>query len=344
MRSKTMQPEMLTRSLLVLFLVGICSRGYGYYNQVLLHTPQVWMDVIAGRASAPEQYRIGVADAAYWVTEHVGWAGHTLRLSQVFGIFDLVGGWVATWVLYRLLVRSESYRESGAAMRWFASASFLALALYALDWLNWYQKIGTLPTAALVAAMVWMWSAQGGRSARSEVGAAVGILALVAMQSFVRADIAMVLCVGVLVVSVMRVAPELALRRGAAIVTSTLGVLIAGGVQVYLMKVRYPQASYDGVPAFMLAHDFLRPTMWAATLIYLAPLLWTTSVWVRRRELPARMDGAVLVSALAYAVMWICMGRLDEVRVFLPMALATLPLIVKAAMQCVTEAGAGAQA
>lgn len=334
MRPKTMQPETVTRWLLVLFVVGICSRGYGYYNQVLLHTPQVWMDVIAGKASAPEQYRIGVVATAYWVTQHVGWAGHALRLSQVFGILDLASGWFACWVLYGLVVRSEMYEASGAAMRWFASASFVALALYALDWLNWYQKTGTLPTAALVAAMVWLWSV---KTAAGEAAAALGIVALVAVQSFVRADVAMVLCLGVLAVSVLRAAPGLALGRGLAVATSAAGVLMAGGVQAYLMKVRYPAASYEGVPVFMLPHDFLRPTMWAATLIYMAPVLWTATVWARRRELPAGVGGAVLVSALIYAAVWVCLGRLDEVRIFLPMAFAVLPLTVTTAMQRVAE-------
>ena len=338
MRSRQMQPEMLTRRLLSLFLVGLCARGYGYYNQVLLHTPQVWMDVVAGRASAPEQYRIGVVWAAYWITQHVG-----LRLSEVFGIFDLLSGLVATLVLYRLLELSAVYRESTLAMRWFASAGFAALAFYALDWLNWYQKAGTLPTAALVAVLVWLWTAEKRRSAVPDSVRAGGILLVVVLQSFVRADVALVLCLGVLVVSVARRDAALALGRGMAVATSVLGVLAAGGVQLYLMKVRYPQASYRGVPAFMLPHDFLRPAMWVATLIALAPLLWTAAVRARERAWPAGMDGALLVSGLGYAVVWICMGRLDEVRIFLPMALATAPLTVKTAMLCLANTEAEAE-
>jgi len=340
MRNTRSQPEVLTRWLLVLFLVGVCSRGYGYYNQQLLHGPQMWLDVMRGTASAPEQYRVGVVDAAYWVVQHTGWRGGVLQLSQVFGIFDLMGSIVAALLLYRLLELSEIYRRSGTTMRWFASAAFVALTIYAVDWTNWYQKVGTLPTAGIVAMMVWLWSAHGETTAIQKALRAVGILLLVGLQSMVRADIALMLCLGVLLVSVLRVGGRLALPRGAAIATSLCGVLVAGGVQLYLMKVRYPQATYDGVPAFMLRYDFLRPTEWAATLIYLAPLLWTTAVAVRRRTMGEGMGAALLVSGLGYALLWICLGRLDEVRIFLPMALATAPLTVEMAMLQVGERSA----
>jgi hypothetical protein len=340
MRGALRQPETLTRWLLGLFLVGICSRGYGYYNQMLIHSPQLWVDVLHGTASAPDQYRVGVVKAAYWVTQHTGWGGEALRLSQVFGIFDLVGSIVAAMLLYRLLEISKIYRQSETAMRWFASAAFVALTIYAVDWTNWYQKVGTLPTAGMVAMMVWLWSSNGETTAAQRGLRAAGILLLVALQSTVRADIALMLCLGVLAVSVLGIGDRLALPRGAAIATSLFGLLVAGGMQFYLMKVRYPHASYGGVPAFMLPHDVLRPTEWAATLIYLAPLLWTIVAAVRRRSVGEGMGAALLVSAVGYAVLWICLGRLDEVRIFLPMALATVPLTVEMAMLRVAEAQA----
>ena len=335
-------PETATRWLLVLFLVGLCERGYLYYSLQLLHQPQVWMDVVQGTSSAPEQYRIGVVDAAYWLSRHVGWQGHWLRMSRAFGLFDVAGAVAAVLLLYGLVERSELYRRGSAAMRWFASAGFVALALYALDWTIWYQKVGTLPTAGLVALMVWLWTPRGSRSAGAgptaeawteEALTAAALLALVAVQSLIRADIALVLCAGVLAASGLRLGGPLALRRGAAMATSAAGVGVALGVQLYLMKVAYPQASYQGVPALMLSHDALHASLWVATVIYLAPLAWTTREAVRQRRMGDGVGAAVLLSSWGYAALWITMGRLDEVRIFLPMALAVTPLTVEMALR-----------
>jgi hypothetical protein len=149
----TNRPQRTTRWLLVLFLVGICSRGYGYYNQDFKASPQIWMDVVHGTASAPEQYRIGVVLPAYWLSQHLH-----LRLSQVFGLVDLLSSVAAVLLLYGLLVRTRVYSQASVDSQWFGSAAFLALTLYLMDWINWYQKATTLPTTLLVAAMLWLWT------------------------------------------------------------------------------------------------------------------------------------------------------------------------------------------
>jgi hypothetical protein len=325
----TNRPQRTTRWLLVLFLVGICSRGYGYYNQDFKASPQIWMDVVHGTASAPEQYRIGVVLPAYWLSQHLH-----LRLSQVFGLVDLLSSVAAVLLLYGLLVRTRVYSQASVDSQWFGSAAFLALTLYLMDWINWYQKATTLPTTLLVAAMLWLWtpkSRDGGTNSQQALTVAA-FLALVVAQSFIRADVALMICLGIFVASATHLSPRLSLPRGLALLVSLLAGLTAIAMQVYLIKVRYPNASYGDVPVWMILHDWYRISNWVSALIFMAPFLWTLTQAVRRRYAGEGAGAAFLVAAVGYAGIWLVMGRLDEVRIFLPMALAMTPLTVEMGM------------
>ena len=326
-----------TRCLLALFLLGLCSRGIGFYNQTLKETPQVWMDVVRGTASAPEQYRIGIVQSAYWLTQHLVWSGHRPRLNWVFGAFDLLGAVSACFLLLGLLESTQTYRKASLAAQWFGSAGFVALALYALDWTFWYQKVGTLPSAGLVALMAWLWSPPANDQhpmtpARSVLTVAA-LLLLVALQSFIRADLALTMCLGVLAANAMGLQQRLSLSRRAAIATSALGMTLSAVVQFYLSKKLYPNANYGGVPIFMLPHDYRQWVLWASCLIFLAPLLWTVTQVLRQRYWGEGASASLLLAALFHLLLWVTMGRLDEVRIFLPMALVTLPLTLEIAMQ-----------
>jgi hypothetical protein len=335
-------PRRATQWLLVLFLTGVCSRGTGFYGQTLKISPEVWMEVIHGTANAPEQYRIGIVKPAYWITQHLALGGHKLQLNEVFGAFDLLGSIVGVLLLYGLLERTQVYRRATPALQWFGSAGFLALVLYAVDWTEWYQKVGTLPSVGLLALMAWLWSpnleSKGDDAGFSRtVWTAAGLLTLVAVQSFVRADLALTVCLGVFITTALGISARLSISRGAALVTSALGVLLSVGIQLYLSKVVYPQATYGPVKVFMLRYDYWELKLWASCLIFIAPVLWTTVQALRYRGWGEGPGRALLLAALIHAALWITMGRLDEVRIFLPMALVTLPLTMEIAMRRVEQ-------
>jgi hypothetical protein len=324
-------PQRLTRWLLVLFLVGLCSRGYGFYNQTLKSDPSPWTTVLNGTADAPEQYRIGVVFVANWMTHLL-----PLRLSQAFGILDLLGSVVAVLVLYSLVLHSRVYRQASLPLQGFGSAAFAALAFYLLDWSDWYRRVTTLPTACLVALMLWLWTPPPeGAAPRPRWLSALGFLLLAIAQAFVRADVALLVCVGVFLACVrpVRSQQQLSLPRGLAVLVSVVTAAAVLAVQIYLMRVRYPHATYGGVPVFMLAHDYWRVTDWASCLIFLAPFLWTLAQAIRRHWAGEGADAAFLIAAAGYACLWVSLGRLDEVRIFLPFALAVTPLTVQFLMR-----------
>jgi hypothetical protein len=324
----------MTRWMLVLFVTGVCTLGYGDYNQQLKDPANVWTQVLQGTAPAPEQYRVGVVMAAFWVTRHA-----PVRLSQVFGVFDEAAAVTAVLLLYAMTVRKRAFGESSIALQWFGSAAFAAVTMYLLVWTRWYGKVSTLPAACAVAAMMWLWTPrdESEPSARRRVAVAAGLFLLTLGLSFVRADVALLLCLGVFVASAAGVSPRLSLPRGAAMGLSLTGCLTAGAVQLWLMKIVYPRASYGEVHVLMIAHDWWRLQKAAFTLLFMVPFLWTLRQAMRRRYGGEGAGAAILLGALGYAGMWITFGRLDEVRIFLPMALAVTPVTVEMAMLQVSE-------
>jgi dolichol kinase len=324
-----------TRWMLAMFTIGICGRGYGIYSQVLKTKPDAWMDIVQGTASAPEQYRVGVVLAAYWVAQHLQWRGHGPSLGMVFWGFDVTTGCAAALLLYQLLVRSEAFQRASMAMQWFGSAGFAAVMFYLIDWANWYQRVSTLPTAMIVALMVWLWTRRDDAvSTGLRVMSTAGAFFLLAIvQSFIRADVASMMCLGVFVASLAGTSPKLSLPKGIALAVAGVTAMMTLAIQYYLVKVRYPRASYGDVPVVMLTHEWRHPLNAVTAAIFLVPFLWTLREAVRQRFWGEGAGGAILIASLGYACLWLVMGRMDEVRIFLPMAMAITPLTIELAMR-----------
>jgi hypothetical protein len=78
-------------------------------------------------------------------------------------------------------------------------------------------------------------------------------------------------------------------------------------------------------------------------LLFLLPCGWTLVTQVRRRY---RVDSgliAMLVGAVIFLGMWVSVGRIEEVRIFLPFAMALIPLTIEVAMQRFLPNGASEQ-
>jgi hypothetical protein len=334
------KPQPMTKALLVLFLIGVCLRGYEYYGQQWRAGPSLWMAVVRGTADAPDQYRVGVVFAAFWMSQHLH-----LSMIRAFAVMDLGGSVLAALLLYRLLERTETFGRASLPMRWFGSASFLALTIYYIDWTNWYLKVSTLPSAGLVAAMLWLWTPRQGLQASSKTQASIaaGFLTLTVVEGFIRADLALAICLGIFVVSLAGIGGRLALPRLPAIAASLTSAVAVAAIQLYLMKIRYPHATYAGVPVFMLKHDYFRLTRWTSCLVFLAPFLWTVGYSVRERFAIRGAGAAFLLASTGYLGLWLALGRLDEVRIFIPMALVNLPFTVELVMRKVQPASTSAR-
>ena len=318
----------------VLLSVIVLSTGYldyWAYSQAFYKEPNIWMDVVSGTGSAPSQYRIGVIDTAYFLARHLH-----IGMRHALALLDVFAGLIAVFALFRVLERSAVYRKGGAATEWFGAASFIVLVEFDLAWLLWYQRPETLPTAAMVALVLLLIAGKTGPETSGTIGilgTIIGLLVLAVAQGFVRADVAFALHLGILLVCLTPAGKGFALPRGVQAGTSLMAVLLALGIQYYLMKRVYPQASYGDTPVLQLFFNLKSPSAFAPFVLFLLPIGWTGMMLMRRRYQVDSAGLGIFTAAVIFLGMWVVVGKIAEVRIFLPFALALAPLTAGLAMQ-----------
>lgn len=341
-------PRKYVTTLLLAASWGTSFRNYSTYRYYEHLNPGAWMSFVKGTGPAPEQYRIGVKFLAWWIMRH---AGGGFRHS--FALLDTLASTATGLLLYGLLERSHFYEQAGHARQWLASAALLALLFYYLSWLPWFEKAETLPSAGFAAGLLWLWSAPAANvmhsraHTRHRAWTATGLLLLTFAFALVRADLALLLNLGLCGVATQgRFSGGLSLPRPLAVTVSAACACVAAGTQACLMLVAFPEASYQGVPVFMLRHDFTDLAVVAPFVLFLLPFAWTvhaavTCLRAAGANRPAHIelwkgDGAglgILLGSLLYLPVWMALGKLDEVRIFLPCALALTPLSAKLLLQ-----------
>jgi hypothetical protein len=322
-------PKGVASVLLSLIVLSATFLDYWSYSQTFYREPRVWTNVVEGTAHAPAQYRIGVIDTAYFLARHTH-----LAMRHTLAALDLVSGFIAVFALFLILRRSRVYREAGAAGEWFGAVSFVVLVQYYLAWLLWYQKPETLPTAAILALASLLLTVP--LSLGDGVGRILrvaGLLVLAVAQSFVRADVAFALHLGILLVCLTNAGKGFALGRWLQAGTSLVGVVLSMGIQHWLMRSVYPQADYGDTPVLQLFLNLKSPESFVPFFLYLAPFVWTAATVTRRRYQIGSAEMGMLTATVIFLGMWITVGRIAEVRIFLPFALALAPLTVEIAVQ-----------
>jgi hypothetical protein len=165
------------------------------------------------------------------------------------------------------------------------------------------------------------------------IGTAIGLLLLAVAQGFIRADVAFALHVGILLVCLTGAGKRFALPRGVQAGTSLVAVLLVLGIQYELMKRVYPQATYGKTQVLQLLWNLTSPSGYAPFFLFLVPVGWTVVMVARRRYRVETPGIAMLMAAAVFFGLWITAGRIKEVRIFLPFALALAPTTVELAMQ-----------
>jgi hypothetical protein len=320
-------PKRVVSVLLSLIVLSAGFLDYWSYSQTFYREPGVWMDVVSGTAHAPGQYRIGVVDTAYFLARHMH-----LGLRHALALVDVIAGLIAVFTLFLVLRRSPVYRRASQVAEWFGAASFVVLVQFYLAWLLWYQKPETLPTAAMLSLALLLLTVRLNGQLGTMV-AVVGLLVLAVAQGFVRADAAFALHAGILLVCLTPAGRGFALPRGLQAGTSLIAVVSAVGIQSWLMWRMYPQANYGDTQVLQLFLNLRSPEKFVPFLLFLAPFAWTAVMLARRRYQTGSAGIAMFTAAVLFLGMWMTVGRIGEVRIFLPFTLTLAPLTVELAMQ-----------
>jgi hypothetical protein len=322
-------PKKIATIMLTLIVLEMAFMDYWSYSHAFHENPTSYMDVLEHTATAPSQYRIGVLVPAGFVMRH-----SPLGLRHILTAIDLITGLIAVFTLFFLLRRLVAYRNSSLSGQWFGAAAFALLVQFYLPWVTWYQRPETMTTAALVALSLLVLTLRIPFAGTAGVVAtAVAQLLLAAAQGFVRADVALALYMGVFLACMTRMGDGMSLPRSVQAVVSVLAMLTAGGIQYYLSHIVYPQASYGDTPVFQLILQFKDKARLIAFTAFIPPYVWLIRTLIRNRVRLDAPTAAIVLGSAVYMGMWWLVGRVEEVRIFLPFAMAVAPITVATAMK-----------
>lgn len=265
---------------------------------------------------APQQYRVGVLIAAHKLVlasrEH-------LQYRYIFTLFDFVASFATGWLVIATLFATPSFRQCEPNAKSLRIAFILGLLAYYLNWALWYQRPETMMSSLFVAACVYLL-------ARIRLGAAIVILlfALTLMQSFIRSDVAILFNGGLSIVLLLRRDKEFVAPRSALLAASFTGALTATAILWFLMHKIFPQATYGDTPVFQFVQN-LSPLQWVPALLFLTPALFGLWRAQTKNAGTAGLGEALKLASVLYLASWAIVGRLEEVRIFVPFAIALAP-------------------
>lgn len=302
-------------------VIGAISLSYGFmdwvgYWQSFHAHPEAWSLYLHGGIDAPLQYRIGT-----WLV--VAWAHIHLQLSiwLTLTLIDVVSTGLALWCLVYVLRTNIIYREFSASLRMLSVVGLFFGFEYYLAWGHWFQYPETMPSCLFVCLSVLLIS---GRATRNRYLTGLCVVGTSCIQGLVRADIAVVLHTGFFLAALTPLTRNIPFGKKWQAATSALAALSAGLIQLYLMQVRFPAARYGSAGVFRFSANFL-PANWLTAALALLPFWTILYLTIRRKYRPDNITTMLLLSSCLYFALWLMVGRLQEVRIFLPFGVALLP-------------------
>ena len=313
--------------LILLLVASFTFLDYWTYSTDHRLHPGNYEMLIQGTAPAPAQYRIGVAFAAQGLRKvtHLGF-------RHLFAIFDFLFAIGAACLLRAVLAGSRAFRAAPPASRWLRLLVFLLLFSFYLGWTAWYQRPETLACALYVAASLYLLCC-----VRSRPVMVAGLLVLAALQGVVRADVAILFHFGLFLYVLVRGSNGFPATRGALLVTSFLGCLIPTAILYILIHKVFPHATYGSTPVFQLLLN-LHPSMLAPFVLFIVPVAYTYKRALARFSSLEGPQSALLLICFFYLASWAFVGRLEEVRIFVPFAMALMPLTANLASDAIALA------
>jgi hypothetical protein len=115
--------------------------------------------------------------------------------------------------------------------------------------------------------------------------------------------------------------------------TSLVAIMLILGIQYWLIKKAYPLATYGDLSVVQLLYNVKSVLGFVPFVLFMTPVGWTAAMLARRRYAMEAGQAGVFAAAVIFFAMWVTVGRIKEVRIFLPFALALAPLTVEFAMQ-----------
>jgi hypothetical protein len=285
---------------------------------------ETWVPLmLGGKLSAPDQYRIAMAYLPHLIELHSG-----LKPNQSIPLIEFVCYALALTLLYMLFRSSPHVVHGKPPSRIVLLGFFLAALQFPVLWIFPRERPETLPTPFYRAAIVFVIVQ---RSRLRFVFVCLLATLLSIGQAFMRADVPVAVGAAILLAAVI----SLPLRRPRSHIV-TLGILCiaaGAGVQLYLQHVLFPQATYPpNVPKIQLLanlNPIFPPAHIPFFLTALLPFIVSLLLIRRNHRRIDASDKLVLLICFVYLPIWITVGLVGEVRIFVPFLLLAAPTIAK---------------
>jgi hypothetical protein len=301
---------------LAMIMFGSIFLDYWSYSRAFYSGALVFDDILAGTADAPQQYRILIPFTAVFLANNLH-----LGLRHVVALVDLIAISGASVLIISLLNRRSLYRNGDRVFRIATVLVAIALAEYYLAWLIWYQKYDTLLGVMYTSATFWLITNK--RSDRTWVFLLLMILTS-AVESWSRADL-VVIVNGGLVVSIILFREQLRdFVEIRFLATCCACATLGAAVQLYLSRGLYPKATYGDTPLVQLAAN-LNITDMAVYFAFVLPVIFAILILLQRRKDHLEEAMLLVVPTIAYFLIVFVIGRIEEVRLFLPFVFPFLP-------------------
>ena len=313
----------------VILVAAFAFLDYWAYSQQFRLNPESIAALASGTGLAPAQYRVGIIYAAKLILSFSH--GH-LSYRHSFAAFDFIFALSSILLTRSVLVRTRSFQEAPPFSQWLRIFILLGLSVYYLNWSMWYQRPETWACTLFVAASMYLLYA-----VRSGFAVAACLITLAVVQGCIRSDVAILFHFALFVYVFFRGARGFLVNKGTLLGTSFFGGLISTAILWTLIHEIFPHATYGDTPVFQLVRN-LSPVQWIPAFLFLAPTLYTylRGTWGgKSNEGPSDV---LLLASVLYLASWAAVGRLEEVRIFIPFAFALMPQTANALAGRLTQA------
>jgi hypothetical protein len=280
-------------------------------------------NTLAGTVPAPIQYRVGLPLAAHFLEFHAH-----IRPNQSIPLIEFLSYAFALMLLYLLFRCSPQVENAAHSYRLVLLGLFFTAVQFPILWIFPWERWEVLPTTFYLAAIVILIV----RRSRMPF-AIICLLTLILSlgQALMRADVPIAVGIAILLAAALAIPFPRPSSHMAGL--GLLCVAVGGGVQLYMQRIAYPTATYPaGTPKFQLFANLnllFPPLHIPIFLTALLPLI-VSLILLRRHHLSLdSSDKLVLFILLIYLPVWVAMGLVAEVRIFVPFLFLASPTIAK---------------
>jgi hypothetical protein len=285
----------------------------------------IWVHLKLSRSAIltdGDQYRIALPLLMRFLQIHAH-----IRPNQSLPLIEFLCYAFALTLLYLLFRYSPQVENAPYSHRLIHLGFFLTAAQFPILWIFPWERPETLPTTFYLAAVVLLIVR---RSRMPFALVCLFVLLLTLAQALTRADVPVVVGVATLLAAAMAI-PFPRPRSYIAILGLLCGA-VGGAAQWYLHHIFPIAAPSQTTSKFQLFANLnlLHPPLHIPIfLTALLPLI-VSLVLLRRFHLPLDpSDKLVLLVCLVYLPVWVTMGLVVEVRIFVPFLFLASPTIAK---------------